>query len=370
MMREDNEVASEHRAPLRHGPRPCARAGLALLAAAIGLTTGAKPCEAEVSHLAAEYYLLTTEQALPPASAFSLVRFYRHRSPHRGLFGAGWGSNLETRLALHPDGRVTRFGFGAMPGQTFVPVQRGGAMLAPVALSYLESTLCAERRRGSDTLHKTSEGFIHAASGVKEHFDPAGRLVKVELGGGGGWTIRRAADGWPVSVRDRQGRETVLERDAAGRVVAVRGAHDGPSLRFVYDRRGRLAATQPATGGPWRYAYQGASGALMTSCSGPGTPLTFIRYANAMGKLVVAELSLPGAHPFTFTYEFGGRNPTAKQKGSVMVHRHSRGGGADVCIIDRFLLRHDQVGETCCEDGTRSIDGVPVPPRFDLQGRE
>lgn len=106
-----------------------------------------------------------------PSGTFSLRRLYQSRSLHRGFFGYGWCSDLETSLQFTKDGDLS-----AKDGDFFLKDCRRSA---PVRFRRNRATRIATTEDPGLGKIVLLKGFAVRIQpdGTKEKFDPQGRLV-------------------------------------------------------------------------------------------------------------------------------------------------------------------------------------------------
>jgi YD repeat-containing protein len=199
-----------------------------------------------------------------------LARFYNSESSYRGLFGRGWGTEYETWLEPFPDGTVTVHEYGGSVDNTFRsahgdPSTMIEAILAaareqreihsgadeaalrqqlvanvdvcharwaryrPLGLLTLRAqmpvgqTLLSSRLNdGMRRLESVREGFVeHFQNGRMEHFDLAGRKVRISDASRNYVSLRRDAAGRPREIVDNQGRALRLTYNPRGLVARI-----------------------------------------------------------------------------------------------------------------------------------------------------
>ncbi|MEB3224007.1 MAG: DUF6531 domain-containing protein [Candidatus Sericytochromatia bacterium] len=334
--------------------------GLALLlATGLGLMTPA-PARAAVSLQEGEFYLLAREPAVPAGSAFVPERLYRHGSTRAGLLGPGWGSTLETRLDLGPDGTVTLVAWGHLPRQAFTPLAGGAGAYRALARTHTHCPQPCEDRVPA-VLTRTATGYDLVTGARLERFDARGRLVAVDLGRGAGWVVTHDRGGRPAAVRDRAGRTARFSYDSAGRATAITDA-TGRGVRYRYDGAGRLTAVEATGARRSRYTYVGATDSRLATAAGPGVAPLRVRYAGPAGRHLVAEVREAGAEQGASSYTFEGFNasPPPGTKPVRLAHTHITRGALKICAIDRFWLERDEAGRLWCVRSEATVDGQRV----------
>lgn len=69
------------------------------------------------------FYISYTDHDLVRFNGIEIMRTYNSKSSEKGLFGIGWGSEIETRLFVIGDGNILIKEFGAGTGNQFSPVE-------------------------------------------------------------------------------------------------------------------------------------------------------------------------------------------------------------------------------------------------------
>lgn len=75
------------------------------------------------------FYISYTDHDLVKYNGFELMRTYNSKSVEKGLFGFGWGSEIETKLYMIGDGHILIKEYGAGSGNQFSPVAEDEARI-------------------------------------------------------------------------------------------------------------------------------------------------------------------------------------------------------------------------------------------------
>lgn len=267
-------------------------------------------------------------------------------APGGRRIGAEYGVDGRLAALTDPAGAVTRFTRDANGAVTGV---RGGDG------SGWDRTLDP---LGRETERVGTDGIVHD----RYDYDAAGRLVSAVAAGAdvpvaflwddtdavvgvttveGTSTVERDADGWVVATTTADGERTVYERDATGRIVALRMGGDGdgdaidvPNTEDVerdragrltigpdgtlsrYDDAGRIAEIVPVDGVATRFTYD-ADGLVATE-DGPSGTRRF-GYDRA-GRVVT--VTIDGVGTTTIDYDGAGRRSREhRPDGSVVSYR-------------------------------------------------
>jgi RHS repeat-associated protein len=189
--------------------------------------------------------------AVPGTIATIFDRTYFSRSTYDGPLGRGWGYRYDQfirverrRVVLHAgDGREIYF----YPDDSRWPVWNSAERLA------LSAVAGGFAVAGADGLTRTFAGC--------GRLDGALSLTTIEDRDGNRIRLSYDRSGGLERITDAEERVFDLERDAAGRVVAIHAPHpDGAGRqvvvsRFAYDAHGDLIAASDALGNTFRYTY-------------------------------------------------------------------------------------------------------------------
>ena len=207
----------------------------------------------------------------------------RYRStPADGRAAAG----TESVILVGPDGRPRRYEPSVPPDPASQAVYRdGSANRYPAGCEYVSADPSAPRLRlaadGTFTL-TTNDGAIH-------RYGFFGELRRTEDTNGNALSFAYDGEERLIRVTDSRGRETAIDRDASGRVVAVRAPGD-VTLGYAYDSIGRLARFTDATGTAVEYSYDGASRRLTAIRTADGAERT-VSYALVRDRWRAVEVT-------------------------------------------------------------------------------
>jgi YD repeat-containing protein len=230
----------------------------------------------------------------------------------------------------------------------------------------------------ADTITQSGSNWIYevAASGTRETFDAKGNLL---------------------SVRERNGRATVLEYDTNGALSKV-VAPSGRSLTFVYNPQGRVSSITAPDGAITQYAYN-ANGMLTTVTWPDNTTRQYVyedtrfptaltgvideagvRYAtyayDDQARAITSELTA-GADRYQFQYQANGQTTVLTPDGGSSVYSFLKQNGVllptgvsapcPTCGSTSQSTDYDPSG-----NATRTVayDGSATTYTYDAQGRE
>jgi RHS repeat-associated protein len=182
--------------------------------------------------------VLTTTDLLVNAGAINLEvqRSLQFRHSYKGLLGAGWQMNWETRL---------------YPLADFVLIEENGQLIR------FDPEASAERYHsnfGEDLIFDVNrQATRHGSDGTKETFDPQGRLVERDLGNGNKVFLRYDDAGRLARIDGPKGSFLKFELDQGGHVIRVDSSR-GRSIKYGYTD-GRLTQVQVNKGYAIGYTY-------------------------------------------------------------------------------------------------------------------
>src|SRR5438270_13920159 len=85
------------------------------------ILTLAAPAMANVSIKNGNFFIGYTDIVYPGGFEPKVERVYNSKSPYRGIFGYGWGSEYEVRLSVMADGSVVVHEYGGGADNRFSP---------------------------------------------------------------------------------------------------------------------------------------------------------------------------------------------------------------------------------------------------------
>lgn len=173
---------------------------------------------------------------------WALIRTYQPaQTSARALFGRGWCSTLENRIANVKGQPVLRVcGAG---GEIAYRKAEGGAWVSATGLRL--------ERKGGVYLREIESGYFE-----RYRADGAGELLGVSARSGEALQIEWKAER-PVRLTDSQGRRYQLSYSADGRLVKIQGS--GENLVYKYDERGLLQGVDQNAATALRFAYDAHS---------------------------------------------------------------------------------------------------------------
>ena len=226
-----------------------------------------------------------------------IERVYNSKTAYKGIFGFGWGTELEAYLAVSPDGSVVinEYGGGAenrfmAVGQsadelnkvisTLVSLAQSGGFNTPTYKDKLKSdiefrnsewerwvkigklkrvdvkvgTQFKSSKYSYQYITKTAQGYIRVFdSGKQETFDLAGRLVKVQEKTGAFITMTYKGN-LLDRLTDNLNRKMVFTFNPKNLVSSI-ALDGGKSAVYKYNAQDELISSKDMDGNEYTYAY-------------------------------------------------------------------------------------------------------------------
>ncbi|MFW5789432.1 MAG: DUF6531 domain-containing protein, partial [Spirochaetota bacterium] len=232
-------------------------------------------------------------------------------TPTRGLASAG----TDSVILVGPDGRPRRYEPSRPPDPTSQAVYRdGSANRYPAGCEYVSADRSAPR------LHLAADGTFTVTTDDDVIYDYGffGELRRVEDPNGNAFSLAYDAAERLIRVTDTRGRGTEIDRDANGRVIALRAPGE-VTLGYAYDSVGRLARFIDATGTAVEYSYDGASRRLISIRTAGGAERT-ISYALVRGRWRAIEVTDEEGGVERFDFATAGRTVHTNPSGVRTVY--------------------------------------------------
>jgi len=211
-----------------------------------------------------------------------------------GIFGAGWGSNLDQRLIIRDggaevdwrtaDGGISPFtrkpdgSYSGLSGAYTLSTITGGYQVMGTSGASLvfdaNGRLSAfkDPNGRSMTLAYDGNGQLDSVTDAANRTadvttDGAGRVTRVDLPDGRYVAFTYSTDGYLATTRDLSGETLTYITDTRGRITQIRDAAAHVLLRNTYDDRGRVIAQANNAGHTTYFSY--APDGRMTRVSDP-----------------------------------------------------------------------------------------------------
>ncbi|TCO57278.1 RHS repeat-associated core domain-containing protein [Actinocrispum wychmicini] len=305
-----------------------------------------------------------TDVELPGVLPLILGRAYASAYPGGRLYGPGWSSTVDQRLAVD-DAGVRYFGDDAQVLHYQHPVGQG-AQTVPAAGARWPLTWDQD----SDTYR-----IEDPSTGLTRHFGPATTGIRpiTALTDRNGNRIgyHHDSSGRPVEIVHSGGYRVqvdTVDTENGVRVAALRLHPDIPLVEYRYDERGRLTEIVNSTGLPYRYEYDDVD-RVTAWVDRDNYRYTYI-YGDD-GRVVRGE-GQQGYLTADFTYDLTNRTTKVTNSlGHITVYHYDEHnhltkvvdalGNTEITEYDRYhrlLSRTDPLGNTTRY--TLGMDGAPV----------
>lgn len=199
-----------------------------------------------------------TDLDFPRAFGLDTTRQYNALDVTSGPFGAGWSSNLTTRLEPLPCSEGTRgcgkFAYHGADGRTvhFRPLAGGGYTRPPEFRGMLTYSPAIGYR--IEHFDGWTETFDPASGALLERRNWDGQVVTHVYAPGSLNAVPAGSAVAPELTRSSTGYEVSFVRDALGRVTRATSS-DGRQANYSYDAAGNLVTVTDAAGGVSNLAW-------------------------------------------------------------------------------------------------------------------
>lgn len=249
------------------------------------------------------YYVLYTDVSMSTyISAFEdITRTYNSKSTEIGIFGFGWGSDIETRLFAYPDGTILIKENGSGANTYYksqlaledmlelmidelidVTIAEGDLNNSPNEIierrnklinnleyrssqwnKYVEKGVLAHvtdfpvdmewssHMRGNSNIVRTEEGFVRTIGNKIETFDNFGNLIKYDIGNGK-YSILEYDGKRLTKLISADGKELNFTLNQDGFITSI--TSDAGNANYVYDGK-KLIETTDMVGNVYKHAY-------------------------------------------------------------------------------------------------------------------
>lgn len=301
--------------------------------------------DAGVSLKNGNFYVTYIDLIIPGGGNELMVRrTYNSRSPERGWFGNGWGSDYETFLASSPDGSVTIYENGAGAPNRFVPegnidvaaaskkiidaIRAKSTMDQKSADNLMKSlqkdeelrilyarrynieadlkvgTVLKSNTHGLQTLEKTKTGYTRKHNdGRVDLFDNEGKLLK--MSDKSGYAVTFEYKGKVLaSLKDSKAKQIFFDWFPSGRVKRVHTTSGAEAVYKYDDRTNNLVESKDAAGNVYKFAYDAKNNLSKVSYSDK-TEMT-IKYDK---NQFASEVKSRDGEITKYKYESNSKNP-------------------------------------------------------------
>lgn len=292
-------------------------------------------------------FYITYTDIIVPGGGNDLVieRTYNSKSPGKGWFGYGWGSDYETYLVVSADGSVTVHENGSGAKTRFTPreavnpkaaaekivdaMRKKTTLSSNVATTLVQKlTNDAELRqayakkfsvtsnlavgtelysnvRGLQKIVKTAKGYIRKYNDGKEnHFNTDGKLTLVKDKNGYIVNLDYTKDGTLKSIKDSMAKQIFLKWYPNGLVKSVESGA-GKKTVYTYDTNYNLVEANDISGNNFKYSYDGNHNmTAITYKDGSKQEITYEKKTQ-----FVSELKKRTGEVVKYSYESDPKNP-------------------------------------------------------------
>lgn len=251
--------------------------------------------------------------------SINISRTFNSQNDQVGLFGKGWTSTLETRVAEQSNGDVMLF---ESDNKTQLFMKTGTTYEAPAGV-YSELT-------------KTATGFLMVEQDKSEvAFNAAGQLL-TEKDPNGNVLTYTYASGKLTGITDASGRKVSVTYNGA-QISKITGP-ENRDVTFTYDAAKQLTASTTPRGKAYRYGY---TDGLLTAIYDPkhteATPYQ-TTYDYTDKKLV--KVTDPVGKATTLSYAPEKREATlVNAKGKKTVYTYNQAGNPEKVVVDADGLK-------------------------------
>ncbi|EPZ50566.1 hypothetical protein M902_1312 [Bacteriovorax sp. BAL6_X] len=292
------------------------------------------------------FYITYTDIIVPGGGNDLVVeRTYNSKSPGKGWFGYGWGSDYETFLVVSADGSVTVHENGSGAKTRFTPRQAVDAKAAAEKIvdvmrkkTSLSTTVAktlvtkltndAELRqayakkfnvssnlavgtelysnvRGLQKVIKTAKGYIRKYNDGKEnHFNKDGKLVQVKDKNGYVVNLDYTKEGSLKSIKDSMAKQIFFKWYPNGLVKSVESGA-GKKTTYTYDTNYNLVDAKDISGNNFKYDYDANHNmTLITYKDGSSQKISYEKKTQ-----FVKELTKRSGEVIKYSYESNPKNP-------------------------------------------------------------
>jgi YD repeat-containing protein len=356
------------------------------------------------------FYLSHTDLVFPGGFEPKIERTYNSKTPFKGIFGSGWGSELDVYLVVEADGTVTVHEYGGGAEVSFTDPAEGtleletaiedlsraarkrglsGAALDAYrarlrrGASFRRDEWAARVRKGElrfrdvpiglrlalsrssrQWLLRVPQGWLRAMeNGRLQRFDPRGRLERISDANGHYVELRYGANGKPEAVVDDLGRSIRLEYDARGlvrRAVADDGRGKVSHAAYRYDARDRLVASVDYGGNRYTYEYDERFNLRRIGYS-DGTDLSIAYFSRSRNESVRLVKERDGSVT-RYAYDV---DPSSRERYAVAADAYGPDGGIQSRKALEYFVRRAANGEEWTWKVVETLDGNRKESRYD-----
>ncbi|MBC2116167.1 DNRLRE domain-containing protein [Listeria booriae] len=253
--------------------------------------------------------------------SINISRTFNSQNDQVGLFGKGWTSTLETRVAEQPNGDVILF---ESDNKTQLFTKNDTKYEAPAGV-YSE-------------LSKTANGFLLVEQDKSEvAFNAAGQLLSEKDQNGNTLTYTYTS-GKLTSMKDASGRTVSFGYASGGAQITKVSGPESRDVTFSYDAQKQLMMSTTPRGKQYRYGY---TDGLLTAIYDPKhTDEKPYKTAYEYTDKKLVKVTDPVGKATTLSYAPEKREATlVNEKGKKTVYTYNQAGNPEKVIVDADGLK-------------------------------
>lgn len=306
-------------------------------------------------------------------------RVYNSKTNYSGIFGLGWGSEYEARLAVSADGSVVLHEYGGGAENRFVPSElkaqdledavkrisdavkdsgrfgtqklfdeyrqklRSDSMFRNDEWQLLvdagrlkprpipAGTKLVSNRFSYQTLTKTADGYQRVyENGKLEKFNEKGKLVRIQDKNANFIDFTYGKDGRLQKLIDNFNRKMFFTFNSAGLLERIQG-EDGKEARYTYTPGAELAESRDVEGNVYKYKYStdGQHNLVEVAYSDKSTMQVDYYGRDKFGS--VKSVKERDGSRAEYNYEFD-----ARDSGRMVVTVSSKGADGSAGVVSRY----------------------------------
>ncbi len=194
------------------------------------------------------FYISYTDLQMGPQYVLDdIVRTYNSKSAYSGIFGYGWGSDIETRISIYPDGSITLKEHGGGASRRFTTSFYDSSLLEEMIDILVEAAVNNDRIKNTPEERVNFRNRITANEELRNNYwnqyrdkgwvdyvDTYAAGTRWETFEAGNLIITRTEAGYRLTSSTQS---RIEEFDLEGRLVRIED-NDGNHLEIEYDERG------------------------------------------------------------------------------------------------------------------------------------
>lgn len=373
--------------------------GLALLLMGFGFSPAV---QANVSLKNGNFFIGYVDIIYPGGFEPKVERVYNSKTPYKGMFGWGWGTEYEVYLTVSADGSVVVNEFGGGAQNRFNPVKfnknelkkavdaiasvarKTGAVGSSSQLSKYKARLLKDATFRNDEwekyraqgkikprvlangtqlqsnrfsyqyITKVKSGYVRTFdNGRIEQFDDDGHLVKIQDKNNNFIKFSYSKDGRLNKMADNFNRKMFFTFDTQGLLVKIDGVNNKKAT-FSYNKIGELIESKDVDGNIYKYSYSSDKRHNLTSIVyADKTSMQVAYHPIGLNENVREVIDRDGTKT-TYDYEY---NKGSKGQFKISVQVYSKGGKKISSSVYDYHLKYKSNGEEWTYKLVTLLDG-------------